>query len=226
MNAPLRQMAAAQRVHWSMRVTRIDHLAAGWRLHTDDGIAAVARSVVDGSVVDGLVVAVPAEQAATLLAAVAPDLAARAVATPSLPCWSAMLAFSAPVPVSLNHLRGEGIIGVASRNSSKTGRTGPESWVVHASPEWSTRHLEADPLWITDTLLGTLAELLGTRLPPVLSASSHRWRFARSGSDGSGSMWDRERRLGVCGDWLLGPRIEAAWMSGTALAARIAESVS
>ncbi len=220
MNAPLREMAAARRVYWSIRITRIDRLASGWRLHTDDGAADAA-----GSVVDGVVIALPAEQAAALLAVVAPELAARATATRSLPCWSAMLAFTAPVPVSLNHLRGEGIIGVASRNNSKTGRTGPESWVVHASPEWSTRHLEAEPEWITQTLAAALAEMLGTELPPLLTASSHRWRFARSGSDGTGSMWDAARRLGVCGDWLIGPRVEAAWISGTGLAGRIAESV-
>jgi predicted NAD/FAD-dependent oxidoreductase len=96
---------------------------------------------------------------------------------------------------------------------------------VHASPEWSTRHLEAEPEWITQTLAAALAEMLGTELPPLLTASSHRWRFARSGSDGTGSMWDAARRLGVCGDWLIGPRVEAAWISGTGLAGRIAESV-
>jgi predicted NAD/FAD-dependent oxidoreductase len=220
MNTPLRQMAALRRVHWSTRITRIDSLGPGWRLHTDDGAIEVT-----GSVVEGLVVALPAEQAAALLAMVAPDDAARATATRSLPCWSAMVAFAAPVAAGLNHLRGEGIISVASRNNSKAGRTGPECWVIHASPEWSTRHLEAEPDWITQTLVLALAELLRIRLPPVVAAASHRWRFARSGSDGSGSIWDPLRRLGVCGDWLIGPRIEAAWMSGTALAARIAESL-
>lgn len=225
MNAPLRQMAAALRVHWSTRAARIDRLATGWRLHSDDGAADVAGCVADDLLVDGLVVAIPAEQAATLLATVAPEVAARATATPSLPCWSAMLAFAATIPSNRSYLRGKGIIGVASRNSSKAGRTGPESWVIHASPEWSTLHLDADPIWITETLVAALAELLGSRLPPVVSASSHRWRFARSGSDGGGSIWDIERRLGVCGDWLIGPRVEAAWISGTALAGRIAESV-
>jgi predicted NAD/FAD-dependent oxidoreductase len=38
-------------------------------------------------------------------------------------------------------------------------------------------------------------------------------------------MWDVNRRLGLCGDWLIGPRVEAAWMSGTALAERIGAPV-
>jgi predicted NAD/FAD-dependent oxidoreductase len=35
-------------------------------------------------------------------------------------------------------------------------------------------------------------------------------------------LFDAPSRLGVCGDWLVGPGVEAAWLSGTALAARIA----
>ena len=216
MNAPLRDMAQAQAVQWSTRVTRLDRRAPGWRLTTNDRTGDDRATEVDCTVV-----ALPAEQTAALLASVAPDLAARATATPSKPCWTALLAFSEAVPVRQDYLSAEGVIASASRNNSKTGRHEPESWVVHAGPEWSTHHLEAEPDEITRTLRGALAELLGVALPPVISASSHRWRFARSGADGAGALWDAERRLGVCGDWLLGPRVEAAWLSGTLLAGRM-----
>ena len=43
-----------------------------------------------------------------------------------------------------------------------------------------------------------------------------------AGAQGSISLWDPAARLGVCGDFLLGPRVEAAWLSGTHLAAAIA----
>ena len=211
MNAPLRQMAGAQRVQWSARVSHIEHLAPGWRLHGNERPAEV----------DCAVVALPAEQAAALLGTVAPDFAARAASTPSQPCWTALLAFAAPVPADASYLRSEGIIGSASRNNAKSGRAGPESWVVHATPAWSTRHLEADPDWVTSRLRVALAESLGTELPPLLSESSHRWRYARSGANGAAALWDGERRLGVCGDWLIGPRVEAAWLSGTRLAERM-----
>lgn len=211
MDAPLRQMAGTQRVQWSARVSRIEHLARGWRLHTDERPAEV----------DCTVVALPAEQAAALLGPVAPDFAARAASTPSAPCWTALLAFSAPVPADGSYLRSEGVIGSASRNNSKSGRIGPESWVIHATPAWSTRHLEADPPWIARQLRVALAEALATELPRLLSESGHRWRYARSGADGSAALWDAGRRLGVCGDWLIGPRVEAAWLSGTRLAGRM-----
>ena len=139
-------------------------------------------------------------------------------------CWTTMLAFSEPVAVAEDCRRGRGIVGWAARNSSKPGRTGPESWVVQAGPAWSKTHIEADPQRVTDTLKDAFSEQLGVALPACLVEASHRWRFARSGAEGSGALFEPERRLGLCGDWLMGPRVEAAWLSGAALAKEICGS--
>jgi predicted NAD/FAD-dependent oxidoreductase len=212
MNAPLRLASNSQRVLWTTRVVRIERAGHCWRLDLDRGDA------VD---LDIVIVATPAEQAADLLASAAADLSARARAVTSEPCWTLMLAFSTTLPVAKNCWRGEDIVGWAARNSSKPGRTAPESWVVQGSPAWSRTHVEADPEWIAATLKDALANLLGTVLPPAVGECTHRWRFARSGAEGSGAIFHRDRGLGLCGDWLIGPRVEAAWLSGTALAARI-----
>ena len=132
-----------------------------------------------------------------------------------------MLAFCEAVAVSQNCWRDEDVIGWAARNSSKPGRIGPESWVVQASPVWSRLHVEADPEWVTASLKEALSNMLDIPLPPVSGESCHRWRFARSGADGSGALFDRVHRVGLCGDWLIGPRVEAAWLSGKALAEQI-----
>lgn len=213
MKAPVRQMASQQTVHWTSPVTRIERSGRGWRLVLD------RDEIVD---VDIAVVATPAENAAALMASVAPDLSGRAHAAPSEPCWTVMLAFAELVPVAQDCWRGGEIVGWAARNTSKPGRIGPESWVVQASPDWSRSHIEADPDWVAATLKAALSNLLGAELPPSAGQSSHRWRFARSGADGSGAIFDYDRRIGMCGDWLIGPRVEAAWLSGTALAEQIA----
>ncbi len=212
MNAPVRSMAKGQSVQWATRVTKLEALGHRWRLILEPGEA------VD---VDIAVVATPAEQAAELLASVAPGLAVEARAATSAPCWTLMLAFFEPLAVSQDCWRGEDMIGWAARNSSKPGRIGPESWVVQASPSWSMRHIEADPAWVSTTMKDALAKMLGSPLPSVAGESCHRWRFARSGADGSGAFFDRNSRVGVCGDWLIGPKVEAAWLSGKTLAMQI-----
>ena len=45
----------------------------------------------------------------------------------------------------------------------------------------------------------------------------HRWRYALVEKPlGESYIWDATLRLGACGDWCLGPRIEAAFNSGEA----------
>ncbi len=175
---------------------------------------------VDGTSFDALAIALPAEQAAPLLRPVHPAFADLAGQTPAAPCWTVMAAFAAPLPAP-DILREEGPIGWAARNNAKPGRTGPESWVVQAGPDWSRAHLERSPSEIVPLLLDALATRLGQPLRTPLAATAHRWRYARSGAQGSASLWDPAARLGVCGDWLLGPRVEAGWLSGTNLAAAV-----
>ncbi len=209
MNAPVRKMADGVTVHWASQVTQVERSGAGWRLLIEGGGAVE---------VDFIVFAVPAEQTSAMLASAAPDLAVRASGPRSEPCWTVMLAFAEAVAVDRDCWQGEGIIGWAARNNSKPGRTGPESWVVQAGPDWSGRHLESAPDWVAVTLKASFSELLETELPLCVGMASHRWRYARSGVEGSGAIFDRDRRLGICGDWLIAPRVEAAWISGTELA--------
>lgn len=224
MSAPLRQMAEALGVSFATQITAVARHCGGFRLST------AKADTIDA---EAAVVALPAEQATALLAPLAPDLAAQASAIPSAPCWTVLLALTQPLATTAPCWRGADtdILAWAARNSSKPGRRGPESWVLQAAADWSRRHLEADPDWVAKTLQDALSQSLGMPLPPPLVVQSHRWRFAKShlakshlamsGAAGSRSIWDPQRRLGVCGDWLIGPRVEAAWLSGTSLADQI-----
>ena len=111
------------------------------------------------------------------------------------------------------------VIGWAARNSDKPGRTGPESWVVQGSPEWSAEHLEDSQESVIKALSERFAGLSGLSLPDPLIASAHRWRYARSGGTKHKALYNEQANIGVCGDWLIGPRVECAWLSGAALAA-------
>lgn len=216
MNAPLRQLAQGLDTHWSARVTRIAHDVDSRQWHLE------VEGLEEGPF-DTLVVAVPAEQAMTLLEPWDSYLAARADFTPSQPCWTLMAAFAERLPIDADILRDDaltpgGAIDVAVRDSAKPGHAAGERWVVHATPDWSQRHLEQDPESVRDSLLGALAMAADIALPEPLFARAHRWRYARSGRARTSRLWNDAIRLGVCGDWLLGPRVESAWLSGTRLA--------
>ena len=167
---------------------------------------------------DAVIVAIPSEQAAPLLALHDLELAAQAMHARSQPCWTALIAFTEPLHGVAETMRGPGTICWAARNSAKPGRIGPEAWVVQASAQWSADHVEADPAVVLAQLTQAFELEIGRPLPPISAAQAHRWRFALSAGTGLGALWNAEIGLGACGDWLLGPRVECAWLSGRRLA--------
>jgi predicted NAD/FAD-dependent oxidoreductase len=109
---------------------------------------------------------------------------------------------------------GHPVLDVISTSVNKPGRTGPATYVVHGRADWSITHLEEAADQIASFLLQELAALCGP-LPPPLVQSAHRWRYARvETSHGPGFLYDGVQGIGACGDWLSGPRVESAWVSG------------
>lgn len=212
MSAPVRALAGPHDVRWATRVEAIRQDGNGWTLEG-----------ADADPFDAVVMALPAEQAAPLLAPHHPDFAATAAASRTLPCWTVMAAFAAPIPAP-DVTKDAGPIGWAARDGAKPGRAGAETWVVQAAPDWSQENLEDTPDAVAPTLLALLARHLGRELPQPIHLDAHRWRYARSRPPGNApaALWEADSGLGVCGDWLLAPRIEAAWLSGRRLATLMA----
>lgn len=170
---------------------------------------------------DAVILAVPAANAATLLALHDLDLARVAATVRSLPCWSAELCFTLPLEGLPPVLRDRGAIAWAARNASKPGRPRSECWTIHADPEWSRLNLEADPEAAGAEMAALFAEAIGRPLPPLQVLKAHRWRFARPVGHPGRPLWNGALRLGACGDWCIGARIEDAWRAGRALASEV-----
>lgn len=173
---------------------------------------------------EAVVVAVPAPQAAPLLAATAPGLCDALEPVRMAPCWTLMAAFRAPLDLP-DHLRPErGPIAWAARDSSKPGRDpAVECWVVQAGAAWTREHLEMAEPEARAALLAEFGRLAEQALPEPAHAAAHRWRYALvERPAGVPFLWDAARGIGAAGDWCLGPRAEAAAESGTALATAMA----
>ena len=209
MNTPVKALAEGQSIAWSTVVEALSRDGDAWQLKTPEGLSGPFDTVV---------LALPAEQAAALLAGWDSDLAARAAASQTAPCWTVMAAFGERLPVAADTLGEDGVLGWAARNSAKPGRGGPEAWVLQASPDWSRHHLEDPAEAVGQALLAAFAERIGAPLPEPMVLQVHRWRYARSSAGSDLALWSGAAQLGCCGDWLAGPRIECAWDSGQALA--------
>jgi renalase len=220
MNAPVKALLAGLPVVTGSPIASLQHGDGGWTLGERDGtrhgpFAAIA-------------LAVPAPQAAALLGSLEQKrvaaLLVRLGGVNIAPCWTALAAFAAPLALDGPARRfTDGAVAWVARNATKPGRPAGEGWTVHAGPGWSAERLEDEPGQVAPALLAALAAQLGRHLPEPVWIAAHRWRYALvTAALGEPCLWDPALRLGLCGDWCLGPRVEAAFLSGLALGEAIA----
>ncbi len=215
MNSPIKHVLEGLPVHRATRIESATRRGRRWHLVDSRG--------QDAGLYDALVVATPAAQAIPLLRE-SPRLAAVASSVRVAPCWAVMLAFGAsvPAPYDAATVTGSALTWVA-RDSTKPGRAAPsggETWVLHASPAWSRAHVDDDPERVGVALFEAFRTLPGAEAAPApRERFIHRWLYARvEDAAGVPHLWDAGARIGACGDWCLGPRVEEAWTSGRSLA--------
>ena len=215
MNAPIRHMADSLDVHWGKRVDHIAKHADGWSVDCGG----------DRKQYDGVIVAIPAEQAADLLADAGHEFAEAARQSVSAPCWATMAAFETPLPIDADAVRAKGkAVSWAARNSAKPAREGLESWVLHASPEYSKELLSLPKQDAAEAMLAQFFDQAAIPAQEPAFLTAHRWLYAMADAAGAEPcLWDAEAQIGVCGDWLVEPRVEGAWRSGRAMARSVLE---
>jgi len=213
MNAPVKAMAEPLEVTWNARTEQIVRDGTRWLVRAGERLI----------LADTVLVAVPAEQAAVLLAEVAPDLAMLAAGVESAPCWAVMAGFAERLPVASDVVRSEtGPVAWAARNSAKPGRGGREAWVIHASAERSRAMLDWPKEQVAAALLSDFFVATGSAPAAPLHCDAHRWLYALPQvPQGEGAHFDAAAGIGIAGDYLSGPRVEGAWLSGRTLAARV-----
>ena len=218
MSAPARALAPQATVVSECTVSSLTRGSHGWAVSAAEGPVATEGN----GTFTGVIVAVPAPQAAPLLASAGCNWAGAARATYA-PCWALMLGFQARTALTQDRLRPQDTaIAWIARDNSKPGRDASgDAIVVHATPGWSREHLEDTPEQAGAALHARFRALTGETAEQAFLAA-HRWRYALVEQPlGEAFFWDPSARLGACGDWCIGPRVEAAFDSGDSLAAAI-----
>lgn len=216
MTAPAQLLAEGLRLRNGITVTALRRDEDGW------WVACAEQGELEERF-DAVVVAVPAPQAVPLLAPVSSSLASEATRARMQGCWAVMLRFDAPLDLPFDAaFVNDGPLRWVARNGSKPGRDGQETWTLHASAAWSEAHIEDDSDAVAQDLVDAFKALGGSA---AAAWTAHRWRYAITDSAvNGGCLWHPTQRLGICGDWLNGGRVEGAWLSGRALAERMLQT--
>lgn len=140
-------------------------------------------------------------------------------------CFALMLGFERAPELSWTALKsGTPPVGFMAFNSQKPQRAHAPSVLIQSSNEWAEAHLEDDPDRVTATLLDAASELAGTDLSTAPHQALHRWRYAATPVPaGVDYLKDDALRLAACGDWCVGSKVEAAFLSAFRLADALLE---
>ncbi len=217
MNSLVKPLAEGIDVRLACQVANIRRHGYRWWVETVDGAVE--------PIFDILVCTAPAPQAQQLLSA-EPAIADALGAVSMAPCWALMLSFAMAVeaPFDVRRSTSDDLAWVV-RDASKPHRSSRETWVIHASPDWSRRHLELSAADAVQRMVELLPDAVGMPLPQIDHASAHRWRYALTTSPlGRAYLCSDDRTLFVGGDWALGGRVEYAFESGRAMAEAVAEA--
>lgn len=140
--------------------------------------------------------------------------------------WTIVVALPDNISLPQNAYRHHPVIEHAVLDTSKPGRHHQQPlWVVQASPAWTDKHLNLDKEHVGDLLCDAFCAMLDIPSDLATRLNTHRWLFGRSHYQLSHDMclWDSERQLGVCADWLNGGGVIAALTSSAALVDHLTE---
>ncbi|KAH7372387.1 hypothetical protein KP509_17G001300 [Ceratopteris richardii] len=167
-----------------------------------------------------------------------PYLAEKVSAVTSSPSFACMLVFSqslTTIPLDGFNIVGSKVLAWASCDSSKPKRdklmSSGECWVLHSTAEYALEVIkDAGMEKPSDELLSAVARCLfeefkkiGGILEPMF-AKAHRWGSAFpdvSIAKEEGCLLDEFKRIAVCGDFCVGPRVECAILSGISAAEKV-----
>jgi len=217
MSSVCREMAAELRdcrLEWRLQSAALD--GAEWRLTADDGREITAEA---------LILTVPPEQAGPLLAesVASADVGQALLDLEMMPTWAVMAVLDRPLLEDWDAaFVNDGPLAWLCSQAARPGRADAQAWVLHAQPEWSRAHLDADPSSVSEELLAAARALPGAHKARVEFSAAHRWRYAQAREPlDAGALWFDDYRLGLAGDWCHGSRVEGAFLSGAAAAGRL-----
>ena len=142
------------------------------------------------------------------------------------PNITTMIAFKnqKEVPISSIKFNDEVLTWAANENSKKRFKTSNSLWTLQSSVKWAkkTINIYKKNKKVENMLISKFLNFTGYKKNKIIFKKTHGWKYSYNfhGSPYK-SYWNKKLRIGVCADWLIGPKVESAWLSAIDLAKKI-----
>ncbi|MEY4938785.1 MAG: hypothetical protein RIQ93_520 [Verrucomicrobiota bacterium] len=213
MNAVGKFLAEGLDVRRKSKVIAVHRVGGGWELTVENQPALR---------VGHLALTAPMPQSLALLEASGVELpsplAGELAALKYHPCLALLLTLEGPtaVPAAGVPLTEGPVRWIADNSKKGISPAGMTAVTVHLSPAFAAEHYAKAETELAALILPGIESYLGA---PVRQVTLHRWKYSEpAGTCRHRCVWLPALGLGFAGDALGGPRVEAAALSGLALA--------
>ena len=128
------------------------------------------------------------------------------------------------LPISSIKFNDDILAWAANENSKKRFKSNINLWTLQATLKWSKKTINKYKIdkSIMSQLINRFIKLSGFEKNKIIFKRIHGWKYSYSNKKTPYlSLWNKKINLGVCGDWLDGPKVENAWLSANDLAKKI-----
>ena len=126
-----------------------------------------------------------------------------------------------PMAISSIKSKNSLISWISLENSKKRFFNKNSFWTIHASETFSKKIInkyKREKNYYSSKILKEFSEILSLKQKSLKVFKIHGWKYSYNKIKLKQKFyWSKKFRLGICGDWFLGPNAEAGWKSATAL---------
>jgi len=104
-----------------------------------------------------------------------------------------------------------------NENTKKRFKSKYDLWTLQSTFKWANKNINTNKKNLkknSKILIDKFFKLTKIKKTKIIYSINHGWKYSsNSKSLKIKSFWDPSKRIGVCADWFIGPRLESGWLS-------------
>ena len=104
-----------------------------------------------------------------------------------------------------------------NENTKKRFKSKYDLWTLQSTFKWANKNIDKNKKNLkknSKILIDKFFKLTKIKKTKVIYSINHGWKYSSNSKPLKiKSFWDPSKKIGVCADWFIGPRLESGWLS-------------
>jgi len=104
-----------------------------------------------------------------------------------------------------------------NENTKKRFKSKYDLWTLQSTFKWANKNIDENKKNLkknSKILIDKFFKLTKIKKTKVIYSINHGWKYSSNSKPLKiRSYWDPQKKIGVCADWFIGPRLESGWIS-------------